>query len=487
MSASQLAGRPHCDARTRHGQPARSASPLAALVAALILAGCASPHGIAPQTTTPDPAQMQLARPAGVEAAPVADGWLALAQRDPQFAAALAEARAASPSLTAAAARVRSAMAAAGLAEAAQGPNVDLQLAYDRQRISLNNPMFPAPLGGEWYPLYRTGLSVQYVFDWWGQFAAEERAAQAQVEVARAEARDADRLLAHTLAAQYVTLGDAITQRDLARAELAALERRAALTRQQVTAGIAPADLAANINAQRDQKKAEIASLDQSVAKARHALAALAGKGPDAFAALTPAALPAASAVALPAQPTLAHLAARPDGQAARDSVTAAAEGVKSARAAFYPTVSLTGFAGVSAGHVSDLLKKASGTYDIMPAISLPIFDGGALRAQLGSRAARFDLANAEYTRTLINAARDGADAMVTVQASSDARRQADAVLGENARAASIARARAAGGIAPVRNALEAELARLQGERSARHALAQEWLARMDAARALGA
>ncbi|MGE8357620.1 MAG: hypothetical protein ACN6N0_14620, partial [Microvirgula sp.] len=104
MSASQLAGRPHCDARTRRGQTARSASPLAALFAALILAGCASPHGIAPQTSTPDPAQMQLARQAGVEAAPVADGWLALAQRDPQFAAALAEARAASPSLTAAAA-----------------------------------------------------------------------------------------------------------------------------------------------------------------------------------------------------------------------------------------------------------------------------------------------------------------------------------------------------------------------------------------------
>jgi NodT family efflux transporter outer membrane factor (OMF) lipoprotein len=96
--------------------------------------------------------------------------------------------------------------------------------------------------------------------------------------------------------------------------------------------------------------------------------------------------------------------------------VEAAQHGVKAARAAFYPDINLTAFAGFSALGFSQWLTGNSQTLGVGPALTLPIFEGGALRAQLRGKAAQADAAIAQYNATLVDAVHETADAIAARQ-----------------------------------------------------------------------
>ena len=104
-------------------------------------------------------------------------------------------------------------------------------------------------------------------------------------------------------------------------------------------------------------------------------------------------------------------LGRRADVVAARWRVEAAAQGVAAARADFYPDINLNASIGLSALGLDRLLNLGSRQYSVGPALSLPLFDGGALRAQLQGRAAEADAAVAAYNAAVLDAAREVADA----------------------------------------------------------------------------
>ena len=84
--------------------------------------------------------------------------------------------------------------------------------------------------------------------------------------------------------------------------------------------------------------------------------------------------------------------------------VEASAQDIKSARAAFLPNVDITALAGLIAGPGTNVLQAAASLYSVAPAISLPIFEGGKLRANLAGKDAAYDLAVAQYNQTVIAA-----------------------------------------------------------------------------------
>ncbi|MDB6001472.1 MAG: hypothetical protein JWP52_3171, partial [Rhizobacter sp.] len=163
------------------------------------------------------------------------------------------------------------------------------------------------------------------------------------------------------------------------------------------------------------ETRQQLEALEEQITLARHALAALTVQPPDALNTLSPRLQPV-QAVALPAAVPADLLGRRADITAARWRVEAATGDVKSAKAQFYPNINLTAFIGLSSIGLDRLVNAGSEQYGIGPAIRLPIFDAGRLRANLTGRTADLDAAVENYNATLLDAVHDVADQIASLQ-----------------------------------------------------------------------
>ena len=165
-----------------------------------------------------------------------------------------------------------------------------------------------------------------------------------------------------------------------------------------------------------DAARVAAAGYESQVALDRNALDLLAGAAvPDASVPAFAAASTRGAATLLPDVPAglpSALLQRRPDVRAAEFALQAARADMGVARAAFYPSISLTANAGFASGSLSGLFNRASGIWSFVPQVSLPIFDGGASRAALQGAEAQRDIALAGYEKTLQIAFREVADAL---------------------------------------------------------------------------
>lgn len=383
----------------------------ALLLLALALAGCAGTGGLVPHTRPAEPDALQAAATLGdfsPAALPQRDWWKAFG--DPQLDALVAEALAASPSLDAADARVRQAIAQAGLADAARQPT--LSAGAQVSGIRLPETVVDTPLGGDFKATRLATLSFRYSPDLWGGQRARWEAALGQARAAEVEAEAARLTLAGNIVRGYVALSQAFEALDVARAEQARATRLAELARQRTRAGLdnrLPLQqaevLVANASQQADAARGQIE-------RARNALAALAGRGPDRGAQLMRPRIATASAPGIPSAVPSTLLAGRPDVVAARWRVEAAAGGIDAAKADFYPTVNLSALVGLAAPRLADLLSADALLAQGGPALSLPILDGGRLRNSLARSNADFDLAVAAYNGALVTGLREIADAL---------------------------------------------------------------------------
>lgn len=191
----------------------------------------------------------------------------------------------------------------------------------------------------------------------------------------------------------------------------------------------------------------------------RNQIAALLGQGPDRGRQIPrPTLLPSAD-VTLPDQLPLALLGRRPDIVASRWSVEAAQGETASAKAAFYPNINLTAFAGLSSLGLSSLLESGSRIVGVGPAISLPLFDGGRLRAQLKGKFAAYDGAVATYNQTLTAALQEVADQVQSLHAIEAQIRHQQSAAQAAAHALQLAQQRQQVGTANLLHVLNAESA----------------------------
>ncbi|WP_312999515.1 efflux transporter outer membrane subunit, partial [Achromobacter animicus] len=157
--------------------------------------------------------------------------------------------------------------------------------------------------------------------------------------------------------------------------------------------------------------KVELTQTDTTLAQLRNQVAALAGAGPQRGQDLVQVSL-TAPAGAVPASVPLDLLGHRPDVTAARWRAEAARHAIDTAKAEFYPNVNLAAFVGFQAIGTGNLLGADARMAGIGPAITLPIFHGGELNANLAGRRADADLAVSDYNQTVLDAAHQVADAL---------------------------------------------------------------------------
>jgi len=170
----------------------------------------------------------------------------------------------------------------------------------------------------------------------------------------------------------------------------------------------------------------------------------------------------------------------------ARAGAEAAAERIKVARAAFYPNINLSGLIGLQSLGFSKLLTGSSTFGNVGPAVTLPIFQGGALAGQYRGARGQYDLAIAQYDQSVVDALRQVADAMVSRDALAVRLDQSRAALTLAARAAALARHRYAGGLSPYLDVLTAEEGLLQARRNVSDLEARAFAIDVSIVRALG-
>ena len=389
----------------------RRAAPVAAAVLALAIAGCAdmgAVHSI-PKMQTADTLGLGAAA-----ATPALDSQWWLAFGDPQLDALVDQAIAGNPNLQVAQARLARARASVMSAEAADKPQINGALDLTRQKFS-ENYIYPAPLGGSVQETGTLQFSAGWEIDFFGKNRTALDTALGTANSAAAEADAARVLLASNVARGWVQWARLNDRRVVAERALAQREELLKLVRDRVAAGLDTRLQLKQSESSVPEARQQIEAIDEQIAIARHALDALVAK-PGATQSLAPPRLGNLKAMALQQTIPADLLGRRADIAAARWRVEAATSDVANAKTQFYPNVNLVAFAGFQSIGFGNLLKSSSQQWGVGPAIRLPIFEGGRLRANLRGKSADLDAAIDSYNATVFDAVRDVADQVTSVQ-----------------------------------------------------------------------
>ncbi len=390
----------------------------AATTLMLALAGCANGDGLRPSGSLLDPTTLQAEQSLATVRAPNAtwpasDWWTGLG--DAQLDALISEALQDNPSLAEADARARAAQAHASAADAARQPSINAAASVSGARIPTT--LLPASAGGGHFNVAKYGYaSFKWGLDLWGGKRAAWEAALGASRAAEVGAQAARIELSGNVARAYAQLGYAFIQQDLSDAEWQRATTARKLTQQRLSAGI-------DNQTQLHQGDGEVASAEQqkalakrAVDAARSALSVLLGKGPDRGRRIARPQRLRPSALAVPDNLSVALLAHRADLVAARWRVEAMTKNIKAAKTEFLPNISIGAMAGVIRLGGGNPLTLPARLYQFGPSLSLPIFAGGRLRANLASQDAQYDAAVAQYNQTLVGALNQVADDISAAQ-----------------------------------------------------------------------
>ena len=263
------------------------------------------------------------------------------------------------------------------------------------------------------------------------------------------------------VAGNWLTVGAYQQRLKLAEQTLASQRESLALTERRHEQGVMSGVDLASLQASVESARADVAAYTTSLAQARNALELVVGTAvsDDQLPAATAGTTDAVALAPLPAEVSSAVLLQRPDVLYAEHTLKAANADIGAARAAFFPTISLTASTGSGSDALSSLFDSGTKQWSFAPTISLPIFHAGALKASLDQAKISKDVSVAQYEKAIQSAFSEVADALAT-RATVDEQRDA-----QQARVAATTRAR---DLAEVRyrNGIDSRLELLDAQRT---------------------
>ncbi len=310
-------------------------------------------------------------------------------------------------------AQYRQARALVQAARAGYAPGVSANALATRSRRSTNAFSSPGQ-GSAAATSYALSLDAVWELDLWGRIRRTVEANQASAQASAADL-DALRLSVRAeLAQNYFQLRALDTQKQLFDATIEAYQRSLKLTQNQYAAGIvAKVDV---IQAQTQLKTTQAQALDLGVQRAQleHAIALLLGQPASSFS-LAPAPL-VAVAPPVPAALPSSLLERRPDIAAAERRMAAANAQIGIAKAAYFPSLSLSASGGLQSTSLGDLLSAPSRFWSLGPALAQSVFDGGLRRAQTGQAVAAYDATVADYRQTVLTGFKEVEDNLAALR-----------------------------------------------------------------------
>ncbi|WP_339692290.1 efflux transporter outer membrane subunit [uncultured Parasphingorhabdus sp.] len=432
--------------------------PMFAIV--LALAGCVSvpETGVKPviRSAEASDAAQTLAARGDIDWPP--DQWWRLAG-DPQLTSLIEEGLTNSPQVATAGARIRRAEAEVQRVGASRLPTIGAEAEAGIRRQSGNNGIPAQFLPDGWKDYGQTALTFGFDLDLWGRNRAAHAAAISEARAVAVDAAQARLVLSVAITAAYAELGRHYWERDNAEAVLGNRRAVQGLVSLRVRNGLDNRIRLRRADADVANAEQELAAVDESIGLRRNQLAALLGAGPDRGRSITRPPLTPSAPAGVPAGVTTDLIGRRPDIVAARERVEVAASQVKVARAGFFPAVSLRGLLGLQAIGLGNLIDSGSIFGATGPAISLPIFQGGAIKAQYGRANAEYEEAVASYNQVVISAYQQVADAVTQRDAADKRQAAARAALMASEEAAGLVRNRHVAGLASQLDVLASESA----------------------------
>ena len=376
---------------------------------------------------------------------------------DAQLDQLIVEALRDSPDLAAAVARLRRAEAVGQVSGAALWPQLSANGSATEQKQSYNY-LTPKSMTPDGYQDYgRLTLDLSWELDFWGKNRAALAAATSEVEASRAELAQVRLTLASAVATNYMELARLFAARDTASASVEVRAKTASLFAERFANGLETKGSLREAEARRAAAEGELLLVEEQLGLQRHRVAALLGAGPDRGLAIQRPAIKLNRPVGLPEALAADLLGRRPDLVAARLRAEAQLKRIDQKRAEFYPNINLAGFIGFQSLGLDLLTQGGSKIGSIGPAVSLPIFTGGRLSAELRGTKAAYDEAAANYNRTLTQALHEVADAALSQKSLAGRLAKSEEAVQAAIEAHRVARNRYEGGLSSYLEVLSAE------------------------------
>ena len=439
----------------------------------VLLAACAAAPTIQPLNLRQQTRVLAADAPRG-EQWPEAQWWRRYQDADLDRLVELALVNA--PTLAAAEARLLTAQQSVRVTGAAQGLQLEGSGGLSRQRISDNGLFPPRFLEFNSYNLADLGVTARYSFDWWGRQRANVTAAVDAARAAQAERRAADLQISALVAEQYFGWQADQQRLVLLQQRQALLTRQSVITQRRIQAQLDSADAVHRIAQDQAAATEQIAAVQASAQLRRVAMAALLGAVDQDIPNPPVKTLPQLD-LQLPANASLDLVAHRPDITASRWRVEALQQGLVSARADYYPDISLRALIGLESRDLGKLLLPGSAVPSLGVAVHLPFYDGGLRDAQFATQQAQLRAAIADYDATVFAAARETGNAVTAGLAAAAQQRGRQQQLLELRSLTNAAVARVQAGTSDIRPQLALELEQL----ASRDALTQFQLSALTA------
>ncbi len=373
-------------------------------------------------------------------------GWWAVFQ-DPQLSAYIGDALTNNWDIKIIAARVLQAQASLQVARSQFFPNLSAGGDLVTSRASQNGPS-PIPSGANPQQNYGdvfAGMSA-YEVDLWGKIRRANEAARARYLATEDAQRAVRQTLVAQVAAAYLALLELDYELEIAQRTYQVRTNSLGLTEAREQGGVAAMQDVAQAKILVYGAEASIVDIQRQREQQENFLCILLGRNPGSIQrgagfvnqqvrAEVPAGLPSSL------------LERRPDLQFAEQELVAANANIGQAKAAFYPQLTLTGFYGFQSVAFSDLFAPASRTWQFGPAVTVPLFTGGRLRANLKITQAQYEEALATYQKTVQNAFREVSDGLIAYQRTREFAVRQEQRTQANREAAELANIRYDGGV----------------------------------------
>jgi NodT family efflux transporter outer membrane factor (OMF) lipoprotein len=308
------------------------------------------------------------------------------------------------------------------------------------------------------FDVFQVGFDASWELDLWGKIRRSVESASANTEASEEERRGVLLTNLAEVARDYITLRGVQTQLRIAHDNVRIAQDSLKLTQQRAAGGVTTNLDVANAQAQLSATQAQIPLLEQQEAELINAVSLLLGMPPNGLRAelqrpnLVPP-VPPRVPVGLPSE--LARR--RPDIRQAESQLHAATANIGIAEAAFYPSLTLSGSTGLQAIQFGSLFGGNARQFALGPTLSIPIFEGGKLKAQLHLTEAQQKEAAVNYQKTVLAALHEVDNALVAYRSEQLRRQQLTDAVDQNRKALDLARLRYAEGVADFLQVLDAQ------------------------------
>ncbi len=334
------------------------------------------------------------------------------------------------------------------------------------------------------YSDYSLPFDASWEPDFWGRIRNTVRG---NVYAAQASAADLENVRLSEqaeLAADYYELRAQDSLIQLLASTVVAYQETFDLTRSQYRAGLGSDEAVAQAEAQLKAAQAQETALGVQRAQYEHAIAVLIGQPASTFS--LPAQALEAKPPAIPTGVPSELLERRPDIAMSERAVAQANAQIGVAKAAYFPTVLLSGSAGFGNTSLSSWLTWPSRFWSVGPSIAETIFDAGLRRATVQQYRANYDMTVANYRETVLTAFQQVEDNLASLRILSQAIGQQDAAVEAAARSLREAMVRYGAGIDPYLNVITAQTTLLNDQQTAVNYRMQEMVASVQLIKALG-